>query len=373
MDHDMYVPTAEKTHPVLYIPEILLEIFTSLSTTDLVEAAQTCKAWAGPALDVRWRTRMIKLSRLLSILAPLVNVNAHLTSFTLQYEKMTLIRWVDFVERFAGKVTWLELSIALDLGSLVLIERLLARFGGPLCRNLSRIDTGPCPQSGSNDRRTPLLEFLLSSNLREVKLPMNSYRSTTRANLTLLGRRTPQILDLTVSGDDTFNYAIFTNLRSLSHHGYLSLAHYIVLASLPHLRTLLLFHISISNAQHNDGSIITFPALREFSMSEISMELEGAIERSATPALQILYFTTSIGRRLTLLDRVLQASPLLEYLDVNVDVSPRKLKLKRHEHIQKFKLIDFAHGGYDWEDDDLDWIHNSFPRLQDLTIRDSYH
>ncbi|KAG8984805.1 hypothetical protein FRB95_007340 [Tulasnella sp. JGI-2019a] len=92
MNHDIYMPTTEKTHPALYIPEILLEIFTMLSTTDLVRAAQTCKTWAEPALDTKWRTRMIKLSYLLSTLAPLVNVDGDLTAITLQYEEVSLSR-----------------------------------------------------------------------------------------------------------------------------------------------------------------------------------------------------------------------------------------------------------------------------------------
>ncbi|KAG9027829.1 hypothetical protein FRB95_007339 [Tulasnella sp. JGI-2019a] len=373
MDHDTYAPTMSKLHPTLCIPEILLEILTRLSTTDLVRVAQTCKTWAEPALDIKWRTHRIKFSRLLSILAPLVNVNDNLTSLILPYEKMNQSLWTRFVDGFAGKVTWLELDIALDLVSIAHIEKLLARFGRPLCKNLTCIDAKPYPLSDSDGWYIPVLELLLRSDLVKVTLPSNATPKTTTAALSLLGHQAPCIRDLTVTSNETFNYAIFTNLRSFSHQGYLSLTNYTVLASLPHLQILHLFQNHISDARHNDGSIITFPSLHEFSMSEISAELEGAVEQSVMPALRTLRVTMTGDGRLTLLDHVLQASPLLEYLHLEVNAPARALKLRRHDQIRRLVLINYVWGAYGWNDDDLNWIGGSFPSLQDLAIHGGYH
>ncbi|KAG9027833.1 hypothetical protein FRB95_007343 [Tulasnella sp. JGI-2019a] len=318
MDHDrdVYAPTTEKTHPALYIPEILLEIFTTLLTTDLVRAARTCKTWVGHALDIKWRTRSVKLSKWQSYLCELASASQtklgheleQSSQITLQYEQISLSHWAEFVERFAGKVTWLELNITLDLKSLALVERLLERFGGPLCRNLSRIDAQSYPPNGPNDCCTALLELLLSSNLEEVGLPWDTAYSTTRANLSLLARRSPHILNLTVSKHEAFNYAIFTNLRSLWHYGSLSLADYTML------------------------------------------EIFRAIEQSMMPALRTFHID---GARLTLLDHVLQASPLLEDLHLEINTSSRELKLRTHERIRTLVLTNDVDSKCDWKDDNL--------------------
>ncbi|KAG8996638.1 hypothetical protein FRB94_008170 [Tulasnella sp. JGI-2019a] len=261
-----------------------------------------------------------------------------------------LSHWAEFVERFAGKVTWLELNITLDLKSLALVERLLERFGGPLCRNLSRIDAQSYPPNGPNDCCTALLELLLSSNLEEVGLPWDTAYSTTRANLSLLARRSPHILNLTVSKHEAFNYAIFTNLRSLWHYGSLSLADYTMLASLPHPRILRFFHSSISNEQYNNGSVINFPSLQEVFLSNVTAEIFRAIEQSMMPALRTFHID---GARLTLLDHALQASPLLEDLHLEINTSSRELKLRTHERIRTLVLTNDVDSKCDWKDDNL--------------------
>ncbi|KAG9027831.1 hypothetical protein FRB95_007341 [Tulasnella sp. JGI-2019a] len=123
-----------------------------------------------------------------------------------------------------------------------------------------------------------------------------------------------------------------------------------------------------SNAYHNDGSIITFPGLHEFLLSDISGELEEAVEQSVMPALRTLHVTMTRYKPLTLLNHTLQTSPLLEDFFLEVNTSERELRL-RHDQIRKFVFINgsYGGGGCDWKDDDLDWIGSSFPGLQDLT------
>lgn len=53
------------------VPEVQLEIFKRLDAGDLGRSARVCKAWTSLALDTKWRTCQIRLSRLLSRLAPL--------------------------------------------------------------------------------------------------------------------------------------------------------------------------------------------------------------------------------------------------------------------------------------------------------------
>lgn len=60
-----------ESYPALAVPEVLLEIFETLSSKDLFRMALTCKDWTELALETLWRTAQIKLSHLLLTVAPL--------------------------------------------------------------------------------------------------------------------------------------------------------------------------------------------------------------------------------------------------------------------------------------------------------------
>lgn len=53
------------------VPQVQLGVFKRLDGKDLTRSAMVCKAWATPALDAKWRTCTIPLTRLLSKLSPL--------------------------------------------------------------------------------------------------------------------------------------------------------------------------------------------------------------------------------------------------------------------------------------------------------------
>ncbi|KAG8984808.1 hypothetical protein FRB93_006296 [Tulasnella sp. JGI-2019a] len=65
------------------------------------------------------------------------------------------------------------------------------------------------------------------------------------------------------------------------------------------------------------------------------LEIFRAIEQSMMPALRTFHID---GARLTLLDHVLQASPLLEDLHLEINTSSRELKLRTHERIRTLVL-----------------------------------
>lgn len=60
-----------KSYPALAVPEVLLAILEKLSSKDLFSMALACKDWIEPALETRWRTGRIKISRLLATSIPL--------------------------------------------------------------------------------------------------------------------------------------------------------------------------------------------------------------------------------------------------------------------------------------------------------------
>lgn len=62
-------PLMIRPHYSLFIPEVLLDVLERLSPKELVRAALVCKAWLGLAVDTKWRTTDILLSRFLGKLA----------------------------------------------------------------------------------------------------------------------------------------------------------------------------------------------------------------------------------------------------------------------------------------------------------------
>ncbi|KAG8879211.1 hypothetical protein FRB97_001878 [Tulasnella sp. 331] len=364
-----------ESYPALAVSEVLLEILEKLSSKDLLNVAQTRKDWTEAALETRWKTGRIKLSRLLSTFTPIIEGAVFLR---FDAEHVAPDRWTRF-ENYASKVTWLDIDVAVDPDSLDVIKTLRRISNQPLFPRVLRVDAPTFPtdlHSACGDLFTPLLDLTMVSKLEDVNLPRDVGSEMMSSVLSMLQGRALHIRHLTVPSD-TFDYLGFTSLESLTHKGYLSPGHFASLALLPNLRTMHLSYeyLDWGVGEENPDRAIIFPALYDFSLSEFPIELEGAVMRSAMPVLHKLHFSSSSMRDdgTRAVDHFLHTSPLLEDLRVKVRAMPKELKLTRHERVRRLELDHFAFGVHNGYDHDWDWIGNSFPELRDLTIRHDNH
>ncbi|KAG8885212.1 hypothetical protein FRB98_001894 [Tulasnella sp. 332] len=349
-------PTTQP-HAALAVPEVLLEILENLSSEDLFNMAQTCKDWTGPALETRWKTGRIKLSRLLSVLVPLAEIVDGA-------KPMTGDRQAHLEEKYASKVKWLELDITLNWNVLDTIEELQRSYGRPICRQLSRLDINP--NFGSDWHVTPgshsqlyttLLDIVVTPELKEVT---TNYITTEITSM--LSCRAPHIRHLTVCSE-SFNCSNFTSLKSFTYKGDLSTVDFITLASLPSLGILdVSWERDIEVHEAPDITAFTFPALYHLSVTKCPADFEVTFMKAIIPALRILHFT--VHAPIAVLLHILKTSPLLEDLYIRVRGSPKALKLPRHEKIQRLVLMS---SGGDMEGD-WDPVGGPFPDLRDLTL-----
>ncbi|KAG8994099.1 hypothetical protein FRB94_010115 [Tulasnella sp. JGI-2019a] len=266
-----------RPHLALSLPELLVAILEHLSADGLMVAALVCKVWSAPAVNIIWRTQTITLSRLLAKLAPINRKDYNLYEIT----PITQDDWNLFLEQYANRVTKLDLDVVFNTNSLMLISTLLKTFSGLLCSNLTSL-TG----YGTENYWT-LFDLLTLTKLQEVgfmvKLP--SFAEDTLWSQ--LAHRATQIRDIIAPRQlESFDFSIFSQLRSLSTSDYHNLAYCL------HLRVLDLrdTRARVTAIQQSSGEAVTFPRLEEFFIFSGNDVADDMTLRSVMPALRVLQY-----------------------------------------------------------------------------------
>ncbi|KAG9015367.1 hypothetical protein FRB93_013067 [Tulasnella sp. JGI-2019a] len=233
-------------HLALFVPEIILEIFEQLSAKGVVVAALVCKAWSGPAVDTKWRTQKIMLSRLLARLAP-IGKDQHGCAVLVPKTLITQDRWSRFLAQYANQVTSFVLNMEFDETSYKLISALLKQFSGVPGNNLRSLSWFFVPKGRDGFRK--LIGLLHGTRLQEVNLPPRDQAlfigPSLSTSLSQLVYSAPQILELHVYSIDSFDFSVFSQLRFLRHGGQLSISDFHNLSHCTHLQTLLLDHTGV--------------------------------------------------------------------------------------------------------------------------------
>ncbi|KAG9023398.1 hypothetical protein FRB95_013133, partial [Tulasnella sp. JGI-2019a] len=128
--------------PTPFAAEITLQILYELPAEELPSVALVCKDWTWKAIDTLWREHPIKLSKLLSRLAPGAKNNSwdlSENSLALRLESVSRQEWMDFRARYADKVTHLEIDNC-HLPRCVLRLPTWIRDLGPLCPRIATLD-----------------------------------------------------------------------------------------------------------------------------------------------------------------------------------------------------------------------------------------
>ncbi|KAG8883475.1 hypothetical protein FRB98_003104 [Tulasnella sp. 332] len=364
------------TYPprALTIPEILLEILLKLSSKDLVTSALVCRAWLAPAVETKWRTQIILLSRLLTRLAPLVkDTQDHTRKFILNFEDMTEERWTFFLENYSNRVTRLEVDIALDLESVELLRKLLKEFGGRLGSGLSALDYTPFLHRDNHS--TSLLDLLIGPNVLGVGLPNFVGVSSAPRWVTTVKHRAPSVTKLKVTSlKHSIDYSGFSRLRNITHIGILSPSDYIALSNCPDLQSLDWYDTSnspllIPTSPSIEAAVPTFSSLRELRIQGYSIQLEDLIFRSITPRLHTVAFK-NFNRQLNVpaLDHFLKRCVHLDDLDIKVNAPGGELAKMGHGNVRRLHIENREWMGHDSQDDEFNWIGSSYPKLQELTL-----
>ncbi|KAG9027160.1 hypothetical protein FRB95_008024 [Tulasnella sp. JGI-2019a] len=187
------------------------------------------------------------------------------------------------------------------------------------------------------------------SKLREIELPWEDDTSLTASSvpstISLLVDRAPHLSKLSAQGI-SFDYRVFSELKSLSHTGPLSPRDYRNLSYCPHLKVLALRRIDVlgSIEQRALGSMVVFPYLEEFSLDAHSDDAEAMVEFSIIPALRSLRYTRRDGVgpvTVTLLNNIIQTSPRLENIALTSKISSPRFRPAHHDGVQTVSFNSF--------------------------------
>ncbi|KAG8980309.1 hypothetical protein FRB95_009026 [Tulasnella sp. JGI-2019a] len=368
-------PTMTEPYLALSIPELLLAILGHLSANELMVAALVCKAWSAPAVDIRWRTKEITLSCLLAKLAPVEELDRYTSNTVVLAPKtpITQDHWSRFLERYANRVTILDVNVKPNTDSLALISTLLETFGGPFCSDLSSLTWSVYGTYETRDQPKPF-DLLTMTKLQAFELKANMDESPL---LSQLAHRAPQIQKIVVPYQTTsLNFSIFSHLRHLSYFGPLSTADYRNLACCSHLRVLRLRNPYMRNTsiQQGNGEAITFPHLEEFVIFTYDDVADETILRSVMPALRSLEYQREIYTKGTYtmhpLNGIIRTSPYLESITLEGNVPASQLEWVHHDGVQRLSFhnlckLKFGPGAEDLE---LSTIARTFPKLKQLEV-----
>ncbi|KAG8855140.1 hypothetical protein FRB96_007178 [Tulasnella sp. 330] len=360
----------------LTITEVLLEILSNLSSKDLVASALVCQAWLAPAIDTIWRTKTILFSHLLAKLAPLT-VTVPSNWFTLKWatldsREITQEHWTFFLENYADKVTKLEIDVDIDMNSFVLLRELIKVSGGRLCSGVLTLDA--IVINTSEPHSQSLFELLLGPRLLEVRLAEISSSSIVVHLLLQVQHHAPGVTKLDITSiDRSIDYSAFSRLKTLTHRGIISPAHFITLSTCRELQILHIMGLSSSTSEPasppTSTPFVTFPSLFELQAHSCQAGVEDLIFKSTTPHLRTVDFmNTSHLLDVPALDHFLRRCHLLKDLTINVDVSSDELLKMGYRNVRRLKLIKWEFLDQGLRDDYFDWIGASYPELRELTL-----
>ncbi|KAG8883283.1 hypothetical protein FRB98_003191 [Tulasnella sp. 332] len=364
----------------LTIPEVFLEILSNLSAKDLTSSARVCREWLTPAIDTKWRTKAIRLSHLLAMLAPLVeDDDASRGDFTwkllLDFEEMTQERWTYFLENYSNKITWLEVDIPLDMDTLELLKKLLEWFGGRLGSGISILDATNL--EAPRNQCMPLLDLLLGPKQLEVRFTKYIDSETVTTLVTTIGHRAPGVTNLEVASiHRSVDYSVFSRLRTVSHQGILSPSDYITLSNCQNLRILRFGERSycLPTWPLTETAVPIFPLLHKLRIHFYSPQLEDQIFKSIIPLLHIVDFKSS-RRQLNVpaLHYFLRSCNLLEDLGMRVEVPSSELAKMGHGAVRRLHIENSEYMTRNSRDDEFNWIGASYPKLRELTLGCDFH
>ncbi|KAG9022408.1 hypothetical protein FRB95_014822 [Tulasnella sp. JGI-2019a] len=163
--------TTRKVEP-FEIPELFHQILEFVDPKDLDSLPLVSRSWTGAALNAKWRRGLIKLSQLLTKLAPLC---AHERSCKMReldlIDGTETLDWQTF-DRHSQMVTAIHVDIAIGPISTRAIKNYLLNLNEPLCKNLVtlKIDpTGTC-RDDESDLWLNTLSLFEATQLRSIEI-----------------------------------------------------------------------------------------------------------------------------------------------------------------------------------------------------------
>ncbi|KAG8991399.1 hypothetical protein FRB94_012536 [Tulasnella sp. JGI-2019a] len=361
-------------HLALSIPEILLEILEYLSVGEIKVVALVCKAWLGPVVDTKWRTKTIPLSCLLGRLAPIQETQRGCTALA-PNTLITQDHWNRFLEQYANRITRLNMDKEFDKTSIELISTLLERFGGQLGSNITSLNWPEISHGDSS--HLALIGLLHLTKLQEVQIPFEDHKSRLKDSLPIalsqLARLAPQISRIAGVGVyNSFDFSVFSRLRVLSHCGHLSTSDYHNLTHCKHLHTLRLIWtvVQVISGQQTNN---TFSRLEKLGLIYPGDEMENMVLQSVMPALRTFTYRREEAGLFTvpLLNNILRTSPLLTVISVTVVVPPSQLELVQHNGVRRLVFKNLYRLRSELEarnPPDLSIIGGAFPKLEWLAV-----
>ncbi|KAG9028000.1 hypothetical protein FRB95_007006 [Tulasnella sp. JGI-2019a] len=315
----------------LKTPEILLSVFQRLEVNDLNELAQVCKIWSPIAIDIKWRTSRIQLSRVLARLAPFTAVKSQddtIRSF--ERTDITKEQWDRFQNEYAGKVTELDIDVSLASVSRCAVEKLVQAHGGLLFPTLRKLRIDPTFPPDREDWWTPMAALVACPTLRSVEIAQgDSDDEDMDGIIDAITAMAPHINDVSIETPEYCpTYTAFSEVTQLTVTGYFDHEAWMACASLPKLESLTLLEApSIIYYDHDvrwkQTYTVTFATLKTLRIDDgyegrQAMFIVSIFRNATMPLLQTidLYCTRDID--MALIRRYLaRGSPLLREINLN--------------------------------------------------------
>ncbi|KAG8996045.1 hypothetical protein FRB94_008595 [Tulasnella sp. JGI-2019a] len=263
----------------LTLPEILLTIFGMLDARNLINAALVCKLWTWPAIDVGWRTCLIRLS---SILAPLLKCEPSLLRSRDQSEawseaeegEISAERWRKYQLDYGTKVTLVAWDVHPDASFNDRLEELMGSQRGPICPRLRNLTLSVHAENdGEEDinRWSPLLSLLIGPTLGRVRLGIGDVtKRVVNESIETLARVVPRLQHVFIDngGEFSINSSAFRYVKSLKVQGHINHADWRSLADCLQLERIVLWEdASDIEIQRQDYSV-TLPHLQALSVGD---------------------------------------------------------------------------------------------------------
>ncbi|KAG8979795.1 hypothetical protein FRB94_011084 [Tulasnella sp. JGI-2019a] len=377
-------------HFTLSVPEITIKILGELSVINLLSAALVCKDWSWKATDTRWRWHPVKLSLLLSKLAPLEDYSRdggaldenETLNLVLRLQALSRQEWIDFRTRYAEKVTHLEVDHPF-LPKYVLLFPIWTQDLGPMCPQIHTLHFLGDGEIGIEDVPT------WSAALALITLPVPSLKISNWIEpddaldwLTATRAELIQTVDIKIH-DIHPTYSKFTNLTGLTLGGTISFHSWKRVAL--GCRELQDLHLTIGHFDRDDndalkGQRAIFPSLINFSLAflfRISANNQDALrmclQKSEMPSLRSFSFHNldlSTGYVVEVA-RWLQGMKALEVFKFEVVKPVRLLSIFFQLPSLAVISVQSSHGWLDASDVDLESLGQGQDRLKELCVEQS--
>ncbi|KAG8998486.1 hypothetical protein FRB93_013718 [Tulasnella sp. JGI-2019a] len=314
----------------IFIPELLMLIFSEMVPKDLVSAALVCRAWS-MASRMLWSTHEVPLSALLRMMGFLAAEKTcapgRMQHYGVASGSLEPIAWMTLIHRYSHIITRLRIESVLDESALDILRQALDLYGDSLFLRLHSItfDMSAMPDVSwkTNDVATSMLKTILSPSPMEVQFERHEddgrvvdiCRSLASlcSHLTHLTLGTPRKVD---SDYFTFSCHGFSDLKTLAICDW-RWEGWSALGAPPGLEEITITDSGVSERDDFGPQIpvTTLPSLRTLTISLATL-CRAALLEAAMPALRSLTVSDLLETDGDISEAISERSPLLEHLDI---------------------------------------------------------